>query len=392
MKITHTIPLLTKGGAERVAADLANYAVSSGHEVTIIAAYPVDAAQLSGTLHPSVKIVYVSDKMPHTRWSLYISVFPWIWRNRKWLAQQDILHCHLTYGVAFGTLAHFMFAVLRCKRPAIIETYHSVGMSIPASLQWAHARLAEHFDAFVLMAEDKYWGEFTKRRPSLLSAIIYNGISFQRLTDVDLIARERYRREVGIPDNCRYIVGAVGRLRPDRKPWLYLPIFAYIANALGSDVHFIIGGDGPEYDNMRSLINKYGLDKQVHMPGLILDSRLPLSIMDIYITLNVGPVTGIAALEAAYLKIPVLAIQLRNDYKARPKDWIWSEKNLSKVASETIKLLRDQAKRRVLSSQQAEYIRSHHTVESMAKAYEDLYKVALDRLRSSGKSMKRQAL
>ena len=315
VKITHVLPALTKGGGERVAADLANHAAQAGHEVSIIAAWPVHSAQLRDALHPDVRVWYLS-KSGASKIGAYLSMLPWLWRHRSWLAEQDILHCHLTYGAVFGSVVRYFRAALGSQRPAVVETYHAVGMPIPSLNRWANARMAARFDAFALMAEDDYWCAFIARRPALPSAIIPNGISFQGLAKVDPAERRAYRREVGIPDECRYVVGTVGRLHTDRQPWLYLPIFEEIVDAFGSQVHFLLAGGGPEYERMSSLVTEHGAEKRVHLPGFILEPRLPLSIMDLYLTLNIGAVTGIAALEAAYLGVPVLAIQLRANYRA----------------------------------------------------------------------------
>ena len=378
MKITHVLPALTKGGGERVAADLASQAVLAGHEVTIIAAWPVDSAQLRDALHPDVRILYVSDAID-SKLGVYLSMLPWLWRYRSWLLEQDILHCHLRYGTVFGTVVRFFRAAFGSQRPAIVETNHSVGMSVPKLLRWVHARMAARFDALALVAEDDYWCAFIGSRSALPSAIIHNGISFQGLVNVDPDARRAYRREVGIPDECHYVVGTIGRLRPDRKPWLYIPIFADIAKAFGPKVHFVLAGDGSEYDRMHSLIAEHGLEKQVHITGLVLEPRLPLSIMDLYLTLNVGAVTGIAALEAAYMYLPVLAIQMRSNYITQPEDWIWSSTNFSEVAMKAIELLRIPADRQALADRQAAHVRFHHTVESMARSYDALYRAAVER-------------
>lgn len=378
VKITHVLPALTKGGGERVAADMASQAALAGHEVTIIAAWPVDSAQLRDSLHPDVRIFYVSDAID-SKLGVYLSMLSWLWRHHSWLAEQDILHCHLTYGAVFGTVVRFFRAAFGSQRPAVVETYHAVGMPIPKLHRWVHARMAARFDALAFMVEDDYWSAFIGRQSALPSAIIPNGISFQRLVNVDSVARLAYRREIGIPDECRYVVGTVGKLRPDRKPRLYIPIFAEIAKAFGPKVHFVLAGDGSEYDRMRSLIVEHGLEKQVHLTGLVIETRFPLSIMDLYLTLNVGAVTGIAALEAAYLYLPVLAIQMRSSYITQPEDWIWSSANLSEVATKAIELLRIPADRQALADRQAGHVRSHHTVESMARSYYALYRAAVER-------------
>lgn len=378
MKITHVLPALTKGGGERVAVDLANQAALAGHEVTLIAAYPVDSTLLRDSLCPKVRVLYVSDAIV-SKITVYLSILPWLWVHRSWLAEQDILHCHLTYGAVFGTVVCLFRAIFHSQRPVVVETYHSVGMPVPVLLRWFHARMAEHLDAFVLMAQDDYWSGFIGRRSTLFSAIIPNGISFKGLDNVDSVARLIYRRRIGISDECHYVVGTVGRLDRDRKPWLYLPIFVEIVKFFGEKIHFVIAGDGTEHDRMRLLIAEYGLEKQVHLLGLVIEPCLTFSIMDLYITLNVGAVTGIAALEAAYLRVPVLAIQMCSNYRAKSNDWIWSNTDFSKVATRAIELLRNQSERQALAMRQAAYIRSHHTVESMERSYDALYRTVIER-------------
>ena len=378
MKITHVLNALIKGGGERVAADLASKAAGDGHEVTIIAAWPVDSAQLRDALHPEVRVLYTSHAAA-SKVGVYLGLLPWLWRHHFWLAEQDVLHCHLTFGAVFGSMVRFFRPILGSRKPAVVETYHSVGMPMPVLYRWVRARMAAHFDAFALMAEDDYWRTFIRRRPSLLSAIIPNGVSFQGLVDVEPATRRAYRREIGIPDECRYVVGTVGMLRSDRNPWLYIPIFAEISRILGPEVHFVLAGGGSEYERLRLLVAEHGLEKQVHLPGLVLEPRFPLSIRDIYLALNVGAVTGIAALEAAYLGLPVLAIQMRPNYKAQPEDWIWSSTNLSEVAARVIELLNLPTDRQALAERQATYVRSHYTVEAMARSYDAFYRAAIER-------------
>jgi len=295
------------------------------------------------------------------------------------LAEQDILHCHLTFGAVFGVMVRFFRPLLGSQKPIVLETYHSVGMPMPPVYRWVRAKMAACFDVFALMAEDDYWNTFIRRRPMLTSAIIPNGVSFQGLVDVEPVTRRAYRREIGIPDECRYVVGTVGMLRPDRKPWLYLPIFAEIFRIMGPEVHFVLAGGGSEYERLRLLVAEHGLEKQVHLPGLVLKPRFPLSIMDLYLTLNVGAVTGIAALEAAYLGLPVLAIQMLPNYRVQTEDWIWSSTDPSEVASKVIELLRLPGDRQAIAEQQAARVRSHYTVEAMAQSYYELYRAGLEK-------------
>lgn len=382
MKIVHVLPALIKGGGERVTAELANHAAQAGHDVTVIAACPVDSILLRDALHPDVRVRYVTDLSLHSRMGWYLRTPPWLLRHRSWLLEQDILHCHLTYGAVFGTAVAILRSVLGARRPVIVETYHAVGMPIPTVHRWVHARLAARRDALAVMAEDEYWRAFLAARPGLVSAFIPNGTSMSTDDDVDHDMRIAYRREVGIPDDCRFVIGTVGRLEPDRQPWRYVPIFAEIARVLGPQVRFIIGGGGSELDRMRSLVSERGLMGQIHLPGLVIRPRLPLSIMNLYVTLNVGAVTGMAALEAAASGVPVLGIQMLDKYQPGPKDWIWSSADLSAVATRAIELLRSPTELKALAERQRAYVRTHHTTEAMACSYNTLYQTAAERSRS----------
>ena len=104
--------------------------------------------------------------------------------------------------------------------------------------------------------------------------------------DISEAQKASYRKELGIPDNCNFIIGSVGRMAPDRKPWLYLPIFSEIANVIGPEVQFILGGDGSELDQMKVRVLEHGLEGRVYFPGIVQDPALAFSVMDLYVTLN----------------------------------------------------------------------------------------------------------
>jgi glycosyltransferase involved in cell wall biosynthesis len=372
MKIVHVLSSLHKGGAETVMMELANSAVKVGHQVTVVAAHQTDSARLRKLFLPEVRVIYILDSHD-SLFKMYFSLLIWVSRNISWLMGQDIIHCHLTYGAMFGSAVDICRKVLRKKKPKIVETYHAVGMPIPRLKKWLHSRLATHRDAFVLMAEDDYWRKFLADHPKLFSSVIPNGISISTKETEGQSQCLAYRREIGIPDDCRFVVGTIGMLRPDRQPWLYVPIFSEIARILGPDVHFVIGGSGSECDRVKSLVVQRGLQDRVHLPGLILNASLTRSIMDIYLTLNVGSLTGIAALEAASSSLPVLAIQLRSEYKCKPDDWIWSSNNPIELAEQVVKLIRSPTERQELSERQGTYVRTHHTTQAMANSYHSLY-------------------
>ena len=102
MNIAHVVPALTKGGGEKVAVELANHASRAGHNITIIVGWSVNPRLLRDTLLPEVKVVCVSK--PQIKDSALFWLIFWFWMNRDLMDSQDIIHCHLSYGLMFGCL------------------------------------------------------------------------------------------------------------------------------------------------------------------------------------------------------------------------------------------------------------------------------------------------
>ena len=370
MKITHLNPALTKGGAEKVLVDLSNLAVRQGHEVSIVSAIAVDPALLQDQVDPRVQLHFVcpigSDKN-----AAYRSMLPWLNRNWHWLATQDVVHCHMTYGALLGSAIRVRRAMARSEKPRMIETFHGVGMPIRPWQRRLAAMQAVWRDGYALMAQDDYWTGFAQEHPRLPIAIIPNGIATDQPESSDA-ERLAYRRDAGIPDGAA-VIGTVGRLRAERNPLATVAAFAEAARLLGPDVHFLIAGDGPMTDAVRAEAVSAGLGNRLHMPGLAVKPWIAASAMDLYVSMNVGPITGIAGLEAAAACIPVIALQATAEYADGNRDWIWSDPDPARVGAQAARLMQSPAELQTLGAKQAAYVRAHHSAESMLAAYFELY-------------------
>ena len=370
MKITHVIPALTRGGAERVVVDLANAAAGRGHDVIILIGHSGDPSLFS--IDDRVQIRAIRPRGPVR--AVYPHLLPYIWRNRGWLLEQDIVHCHLTLGAVFGSILGRMRRLFRRKRPKILETSHAVGMPIPEGRRRLLARLAADRDGYVLMAEDNFWRSFSQGRPNLPIRIIPNGTRMdQPIPDEE--ARTDFRTRHQIPED-RLLVGSIGRLSPDRNPAALLAAFVRIAK-LHEEVHFLMGGEGPLLEDLRATAAAEGIADRVHFPGLVVDVPLALSIIDLYVSINVGPITGLAGLEAAAAGLPVISLQARPDYGDGTRDWIWSSREPEKIAAEALRLLESSAARSALAERQREHVRRHLSTETAASAYQQFYEALL---------------
>lgn len=374
MKVIHVLSGLTKGGGERMAVELANKSAENGDVVTLIAGWPVNPEYLQDKVHPSVEVKFIGSG----KWAAYRGIFSWIWTNRKWICSNDVLHCHLTFGSVFGSLARILLN--KTKRPAIIETNHAVGMPVPKLNRWLQSRMLARRDGVVFMAMDPYWKNFVSKHPLLPAAIIPNGISVLT-TGKNAAGRQSLLNENQIPGNCKYLVGSVSMLRPDRNPILYVHVFAEIYKILGDTVHFILGGAGTEHEKIKDLVQKNGLSGNFHLPGLVNDTVTIFSNLDIYVSVSVGETAGISMIEAAMCHTPVVAIQLTKNYQAKEEDWVWSHTDTKEVAKKIVDLLENRQLRDDITVKQNQFVTSNFTSAAMYQSYHSFYSKITDGLR-----------
>jgi len=371
VKIAHVLPAFTRGGAERVVLDLANQAIADGHSVTIILAHPAAAELMPGRLSDEVSVRYVSRRSKEVA---YASLPAWILRNWSWLRSQDVVHCHLTFGAIFGAILQALRRATGSRLPAVVETNHAVGMAISPYKRAFHAALLRRRDATVFMAEDSYWRGFMARHPQRLFAVIPNGLAGPG--PIEPGTSERYRQALGLR-NRPITIGSISRLVRERRPDLLLETFALLVKGHGVDADLVIGGEGQARHGLEAQATELQIEDRVHLPGLATDVTKLLGVMDLYLTVNVGPITGIAALEAALSGLPIVAIQFRGDYSPSADDWVWSSPEPAAVAAKIAELLANPGALSKLARTQQGYATTHFTIASAARSYYALYEAAL---------------
>lgn len=363
---------MDRGGAERVVLDLSNALAEKGHEVDILTAIPIDRESLPVTLDPRITLRSVR-RSSGTTISAYFGLLLWLLPNRSWVLSRDIIHCHLTFGAVFGIVAKLARFLAHRLKPAILETYHAVGLPIPKSKRWLHRLMLAQRDRAVLMALDPYWERFCVNNPHTHPVVILNGVSAPSKPTKE--AARRYRAASGISHDA-LVVGSVGRLVPERRPDLLFDAFVALA-ARRDDVHLLLAGKGPERDGLLARATQLGLEERIHLPGLVLNPAEAFSTIDLYWTINVGATTGVAALEAALFGRPIIALQLDLNYHATGQDWIWSTSDPNSLADRSVEMLfASDCLEGVAQAQKAHAIEAHG-VELMTMRYIRLYEEAV---------------
>ena len=363
LSILHVISDLSPGGAEKVVLDLAGYQAAAGHGVTILSPSDMKAAQVRPT-PPGVTMLFLSDT-PLGRFAKYWATWRFIQQNRILIEAQDVVHLHLTLAAVFG----FLYRVLAGRGgPAVIETNHSAGMPMNRHLRRARRWMARRFDAVALVVEDEYWRSL-KASHGVQVRLIANGMDPAVCESVPRISK-------AIGDTP--VVGTVGMFRQDRTPWVFVEIFFQIARqakAAGQvPPRFLMVGSGPLLDEVRTQMITIGLGDDVTFYGV---SSLPAeqsATMDVFISLNVGHLTGMAAIEASFTGTPLVGYQMDSEYTAAEDDWIWSSSDPTKLSAHVVKLLGDAKLYDTVKKAQLTHVNTHHKLDAVYEKYLDLYK------------------
>jgi len=362
MRILQVLPHLSKGGAERVVVELSNALVEAGHEVTLLMAFPVNPSLNQQFLDNRIRVQFASSRS-RNRGIDYLKLPFFIFSQWKDFKRYDVIHCHLTYGLVFGFLVYFFRKITKTNNLRLIATCHVVGVGTSRTPRVINERLSYFFDVFALMAQDAQWRNFiaAKRRGNI--QVVVNGIS----ADTWANCFKKTDRK------SKWTVGTISRLQSERKPWLNLEVFSQIHNSTNGDVCFILGGDGPERASLYTLSEKLNLTKNLSMPGLVMDPKSILGSLDIYITLNIEEVTGIAGLEAIFSGVPVIGIQLSPTYANGASDWIWSNQDPIIVANKIVEYLDNPAELSALAAKQYRVATKMYSLESMRDSYLAIY-------------------
>ena len=362
MRILQVVPHLSKGGAERMVIELSNALVNSGHSVTLLMAFPVSHTLNQQFLDKRIVVQFASTYSKNKIIG-YIKIPFFLLRHWKSVKKFEVIHCHLTYGLVFGFLINFFRRITNEKKLRLIATCHMVGMGVSRTNRIINERLSYFFDVFALMAEDAQWRNFIliKKRKNI--QIVNNGISANMWAN---IIKQRNSQ-----DNFR--IGTISRLQSERKPWLFLEVFSQVQKLTLRNVSFVLGGDGPEAESLKFLSKKMNLEKNLSMPGLVLEPKLIFESLDIYVTLAVEEITGIAGLEAVFSGIPVIGIQLSPNYIDGANDWIWSNQDPMIVARKIVEYIENPAQLSVIASKQFKIATQKYSLEPMRDSYLALY-------------------
>jgi len=280
-RVAHVITRLIVGGAqENTVASCAR--VAPAHVRSVLVTGPQagpEGSLLSEAREAGVEVV-VEDALRREIapiQDLRAVVRLWRWLRR---ARPHVIHTHSSKAGVVGRAAARLAGV-----PVVVHTVHGWGfhehMAAPKRLAYVLAeRLAARWtDVLVVVAA-------SDARKGLDEGIAEPGRYRLIRSGVDLepfrrpgVAPEAMRRELGVPVDAP-VVGAVGRLSPQKDPLAFVRLAASVARE-HPRAWFVLVGDGPMRAETLALADELGVGDRLVLPGLRRDVHRLLAAMDV---------------------------------------------------------------------------------------------------------------
>lgn len=368
--IVHVVDSLELGGLERVTVDLAKAQRLAGHRVSVFsilstqglkqelvdAGIPVFEGHKSGTLDRRV-----------------------IKALRQLLRQQeaDVVHAHNFVPNYYSALAKMGLR----HSPVQVCTCHDMGGRLSSrKLRWLFklSLLATHE---VAMVGRQVFDRYMKLGmvPSGHAHVVLNGVPVERF--VGGADKRRAAREALNLVEQDLVIGCVGRLVELKNHRRMIEVMPELLQSF-RHLKLVILGDGELRSELNELVANLKLSESVILAGARRNVSELLPAFDVFALPSRTEGLSIALLEACATGLAVLA----SDVGGNPEIILDGETGLLVAPNDNrvlrdglTKLLADSALRERLGARAAAWVREHASDRALQVAYDQLYRVAMQR-------------
>ena len=270
----------------------------------------------------------------------------------------DVIHAHLTN-------AHLLAALVgRLTMRPVLATIHGRQLGV-ADLE-AHRLADTHLHTVCRSSELHALGLGVDR--SRLSCIP-NGVDTQRFRPGERSAALR-RELIGDATDNAALVGFVGRLSPEKGPEVFVRAALMLRERLPS-ARFVIVGDGPLRETMRTLAEQYRLADRLHFAGVRDDMTEVYRAFDLAVSTSHSEAMPLAIMEALASGVPVVATRVGGVpdlIEHGGCGWLCEPGNFDSVAARIAALIEHPAERQRMARRARERVVLHFDVRQQVEA------------------------
>lgn len=361
MKIVHLIHSTDIGGAEKLVVDLLNNIDLSKHNITIICPNNSKVIEfMKSNLKKDIKIVPIAPKNKYDIKNMVLLV-KYLRRNKF-----DAIHMHLEYK--YGTFA--------AKLSGIKNIYWTQHLTEPYKKQYEHkinASLSRQSKCIIAVSNGVKDFLVEKGIDEKKIKVVLNGVDIKRFEIIE-VDKESFRDKFGIDAND-IVIGQIGRLHEQKGHKYLLQALPYILDNI-KNIKVLIIGDGELKEELVNLVTKLKLENKVKFVGFRKDIPELLNFIDILVMPSLYEGLPLTVLEAMACRTAVIGSNIegiREVIDSNNTGILVAKENVQELGAALNRLILDSELRKKIESNAWSTVRQNHTIEIMARQYEEIY-------------------
>ena len=370
VKVVHIVPMLSPGGAERVAVHIVRGLNRQRYDPVVVSFTGRLGCDLDRLLEEAGVEVRYLGKRPGFDYRMYSRLHP-VLRD----CQPDIVHTHL------HVLRYALPSLLLLKRSSLLHTVHNLAeREIEPRARWIQRFALNHGVVPVAVAEEvalsleRLYGIQRCR-------VISNGIPTNCYA-CPQTARREWRAREGFGDEDVLFV-CVARFAPQKNHALLLKAFAQ-GPASDPNAHLVLVGEGVLQERLEEQAKNLGLAGQAHFLGLRTDIPDVLGAMDVFVLSSDYEGNPLSVMEAMASGLPIVSTAaggVPDLFESGREGFIVQPGDVQGLSNSMVSLLGNREARQSMGMAAAQRARESFDVSTMVRAYEELYENLVDHSR-----------
>ena len=230
----------------------------------------------------------------------------------------DLIHVHTEFGI--GILARL---IARRLNIPLVSTYHTAYEDYTHYVNIFNSNIFEKVARKTVASLSRLYGESCIEiiAPSLKTktmltnygikrpiSVIPTGIELKRFHPDETSPEDLEKLKTELNINGETTILFVGRIALEKSIQMLLEGLLELKEAV-SQFKFLVVGDGPELENLKSFVNKHGLKEQVIFTGKKPSELIPqyYHVADVFASASVTETQGMTYIEALAAAIPIFA-------------------------------------------------------------------------------------